>query len=164
MGTRKSVSALSAAQRNRFRDVLIEMKQPDAQGVSAYDRLVALHGAVMSVRVTFTSGESQQNNQAHGNIGFLPWHRQYLLDFEAALHAVDANVDLPYWDWADHTGALDDLFAPSFLGALGGSAQGPVTNGDIFPLAISHYSKRATVQSSSEARPRSSNGRRAQAR
>jgi tyrosinase len=36
-------------------------------------------------------------NEAHGNVGFLPWHRAYLLDLERELQAIDPRVTLPYW-------------------------------------------------------------------
>ena len=35
--------------------------------------------------------------EAHGNVGFLPWHRAYLLDLERELQAIDPSVTLPYW-------------------------------------------------------------------
>ncbi|MBL4684654.1 MAG: tyrosinase family protein [Nannocystaceae bacterium] len=146
MGIRKSVANMNDAQRDAFRDALAGMKVvPAGATVSPYDRLVALHGAVMSVRVRFANGQSQQGNLAHGGIGFLPWHRQYLLDFEAELHKIAPNVDLPYWDWSD-SDTLAKLFTPAFLGALNvvpapvglqnPPPPQPVTNGALFPLAV----------------------------
>ena len=35
--------------------------------------------------------------EEHGNVGFLPWHRAYLLDLERELQAIDPRVALPYW-------------------------------------------------------------------
>ena len=37
------------------------------------------------------------SDEAHGNMGFLPWHRAYLLDLERELQAIDPSVALPYW-------------------------------------------------------------------
>lgn len=119
MGIRRSAAALSASEIDRFVTAVDALKQPDASGVSPYDRLVALHGAVMRIEVRFSSGNVQRTNMAHWNIGFCPWHRQYLLDFEQALQAVDPDVDLPYWDWADHPSALSNLFSDGFAGPLG---------------------------------------------
>ena len=37
-----------------------------------------------------------------GELGFrrfLPWHRAYLLKFEAELRRVDSSLSIPYWDW-----------------------------------------------------------------
>lgn len=119
MGTRRSASTLSPPEIDRFVAAVDSLKQPDGTGVSRYDRFVALHGAVMEVRVTFAGGAFQRTNMAHWNIGFCPWHRQYLLDFEQALQSVDPDVDLPYWDWDNHPQALSQLFAGGFAGSLG---------------------------------------------
>lgn len=140
MGTRRSATDLTPDEIDRFAAAVVALKQPDpATGVSAYDRLVALHGAVMRIEVTFASGNVQRTNMAHWNIGFCPWHRRYLLDFERALQAIDPAIDLPYWDWDDHPSALDRLFANGFAGSLGptGSAE-PVANGRFadFPVAV----------------------------
>lgn len=35
----------------------------------------------------------------HGNAGFLPWHRQFILNFESRLRRHDDRVSLPYWNW-----------------------------------------------------------------
>lgn len=49
---------------------------------------------------------------------FLPWHRAYLYGFEKAIQRVNANVMLPYWDWASRatqeTG-IPDAFAHETL-------------------------------------------------
>ena len=109
-------------------------RTPDATGVSPYDRFVALHGAVMRIRVNFSDGTFQLTNMAHWNIGFCAWHRQYLLDFERALQAVDPGVDLPYWDWAADDG---NLFAATFAGELGPPNQAaPVQTGNYAGSAI----------------------------
>jgi Common central domain of tyrosinase len=38
-------------------------------------------------------------NWAHKGNLFLPWHRQFLLEFEKQLLAIDPEVTLPYWGW-----------------------------------------------------------------
>lgn len=35
--------------------------------------------------------------EAHGNAGFLPWHRAFVLDLERELQTIDPRVTLPYW-------------------------------------------------------------------
>jgi len=35
-----------------------------------------------------------------GTQRFLPWHRQYLLEFEKSLQSINPNLTLPYWNWS----------------------------------------------------------------
>jgi len=115
---------------NRQRDreifeAIFALKATDAvPGFNIYDQFVALHGAVMGV-LTPNSG-SNAVNFGHGNIGFLPWHRQYLHAFEKALSdAINEEVNIPYWEWTDDIGAANRLFTPDFLSSLRrGNAQG----------------------------------------
>ena len=57
----------------------------DDPDTSQYDLFVRMHQPFNAVA-------------AHGGPAFLPWHREYLMRFESALQAVDANVTIPYWD------------------------------------------------------------------
>jgi tyrosinase len=52
-------------------------------------------------------------NEAHGNAGFLPWHRAFMLDLERELQARDPSVSLPYWRF-DQT--APNLFTRDFIG------------------------------------------------
>ena len=137
MGTRKSVAALTNDEINRLVTAVNALKQPDpVTGVSVHDQFVAVHGAVMRIEVTFQSGQTQTTNMAHWNIGFCPWHRQYLLAFERALQTIDISVTLPYWDW-DDPAASHTLFSDGFAGSLGPSG-GPadVVDGRFAPFPI----------------------------
>lgn len=51
--------------------------------------------------------------EAHGNAGFLPWHRAFLLDLERELQAIDPSVSLPYWRFDQ---VAPNLFTPDFIG------------------------------------------------
>lgn len=51
--------------------------------------------------------------EAHGNVGFLPWHRAYLLDLERELQAIDPSVALPYWRFDQ---PAPNVFAKPFMG------------------------------------------------
>ena len=46
----------------------------------------------------------RRDREEHGNVGFLPWHRAYILDLERELQAIDPSVPLPYWRF-DQAGA-----------------------------------------------------------
>jgi len=118
MSIRKSAADLTDDEIAKFLEAVLILKTIEvAPGFSAYDRFVALHGAVMGVLTPDSGGETV--NFGHGNIGFLPWHRQYLRSFEKALSdALGEQVAIPYWDWADDIGAANRLFTPDFLGSL----------------------------------------------
>ncbi|MGI9054101.1 MAG: tyrosinase family protein [Ilumatobacteraceae bacterium] len=51
--------------------------------------------------------------EEHGNVGFLPWHRAYILDLERELQAIDPSVTLPYWRFDR---PAPNLFTPQFMG------------------------------------------------
>lgn len=57
-----------------------------------YSRIVGIH-ADMDHRMHSMNGPV-------GTQRFLPWHRIYLLKFEAELRVVDSSLYIPYWDWA----------------------------------------------------------------
>jgi len=118
MSIRKSAVDLTDNEIAKFFGAIFALKATDAvPGFSVYDQFVALHGAVMGV-LTPNSGNNTVNF-GHGNIGFLPWHRQYLHAFEKALSdAINEEVNIPYWDWADEIGTANRLFTPDFLSSL----------------------------------------------
>jgi tyrosinase len=131
MDIRKSAAALDDSERDRFLEAIILLKHRAAPngpaGVSVYDQFTALHGAVFSVIAPgLPAGETV--NFGHWNIGFCPWHRQYLRAFEKALQAEVPGVTVPYWDWSDHVGAITKVFVPEFLGSLGTGQPRPVAD------------------------------------
>jgi tyrosinase len=67
--------------------------------VSTYDLFVGWHHSAMD---TFTPPTQGDRNAAHRGPVFLPWHRFMLILLELQLQRVlnDADVGLPYWDWA----------------------------------------------------------------
>jgi tyrosinase len=70
-----------------------------AMPVSTYDLFVFWHHRAMD---TFTPPTQADRNAAHRGPVFLPWHRFMLVLLELQLQRVldDADVGLPYWDWA----------------------------------------------------------------
>jgi tyrosinase len=133
MDVRKSAVDLSSQERDRFLEAVIRLKHRPAPGpvqVSRYDQFVALHRAVMVVIAPgLPAGETV--NYGHWNIGFCPWHRKYVREFEKALQAEVPGVTVPYWDWADHEGpdgARKKLFVGQFLASLRAGSPAPVTD------------------------------------
>ncbi len=94
---RKNAQTLSAGERDRF---LAAFGIFNGQGSGRFSEFREMH-------VRSTLGES------HGNWGFLPWHRSYLLDLERELQSIDARVTLPYWRFDE---AAPRLFTPEFMG------------------------------------------------
>ena len=116
MDVRKNAVDLSDDEQQAVVEAFIKLKARQAPGApagtSVYDQFVALHGAVMAV---LSPGVADPINFAHGNVGFLPWHRQYLRVLELALQQEVAGVTLPYWRWSDDVSAATRLFTPDFL-------------------------------------------------
>jgi len=130
MATRRSIRAITASEKQDFVDALLFLKHErnGQDGLSTYDRYVVSHAQSMNqysryesdLRPTMierfrqTLPPSQpdalfltRRNAAHRGPAFLPWHREFLRQFEADLQRVLGNPDfgLPYWDW-EHDGNL----------------------------------------------------------
>ncbi|QFZ18983.1 tyrosinase family protein [Saccharothrix syringae] len=119
MGTRKSVAALTAAEKADF---VAAVKALKAQTTGHnYDWFVSTHMTYFST--------IDDHNYAHRSPSFLPWHRQYLVEFENALKAINPAVDLPYWNWTANRSATGAPFTSDFMGGNGSGGNGPVTTG-----------------------------------
>jgi len=140
---------------------LKQQKRPGSS-VSIYDEFVAIHLGVVGLARSqsalnkafnltgvsgLATGPQAGRDGAHGGPAFLPWHRQYLADFEAALQTVDPTVRLSYWDWNDRTGTRA-LLTDALMGGDGNwdaaSGASPVDRGHFtvadFPVAPElHY-------------------------
>lgn len=102
---RKEWRQLSAAERQEFVDAVKALDQAGVyHGESVYDGFVRTHYL------------TENEEYAHGTNAFLPWHRQYIWDYENALRNVaDSCLTLPYWDWTLDAGdeINSELFSPS---------------------------------------------------
>lgn len=78
---RKNAQTLSAGERDRFVAALGTL---NGGGTGRFRDFRDMH-------VDAATAEE------HGNVGFLPWHRAYLLDLERELQSIDPSVALPYW-------------------------------------------------------------------
>lgn len=120
MNCRKDVRDLAPAEKSAFVQALIDLKNAPSQiaaaqadgGQGRYDDYVWMHKQVLG--------------GAHNAPAFLPWHREYLYQFERDLQTVSGNpsITIPYWDWtkARMPGDPGWPFTSDFLGGLGTSA------------------------------------------
>jgi tyrosinase len=111
---RKNQATLTASERARFVAAVLALK---ASG--KYDQYVQWHIDSMS----------GGNMWAHRRPAFLPWHRQYLLDFENDLRAIDPTVTLPYWDWTVDDSPSSSIWNDDFMGGDGRPLDGRVMTG-----------------------------------
>lgn len=64
--------------------------------------------------------------EEHGNVGFLPWHRAYLLDLERELQAINPAVALPYWRFDR---PAPNVFTRQFMGVSNSTGRVQFTPG-----------------------------------
>lgn len=99
---RKDARALSTQERDRFLNALGTL---NAQGRGVYQ--------------TFRDMHTQPSTaEMHGDVGFLPWHRAFVLDFERTLQAIDESVAVPYWRFDQ---PAPTVFTLDFMGLPSGS-------------------------------------------
>lgn len=94
---RKDATSLSAEERARLIGALARLNN---RGTGRFADFRNMHTAAGSP-------------EAHGQPGFLPWHRAYLLDLERELQNIDPSVTLPYWRFDR---PAPGLFTRDFLG------------------------------------------------
>lgn len=78
---RKDAQSLSPAERDRFLAALATL---NGGGSGRFRDFRDMHVEAADA-------------EEHGNVGFLPWHRAYILDLERELQAIDPSVTMPYW-------------------------------------------------------------------
>ncbi|HTB15895.1 MAG TPA: tyrosinase family protein [Bryobacteraceae bacterium] len=128
MRTRKNVKTLTETEKTNFVNTVLALKKkpsilhPGNTGFSRYDDYAEVHRNAQSSAAW-----------AHGGPAFLPWHREFILQFENDLASIDAAVSLPYWDWTDISTQANPL-TPDFLGGNGTGAdqiveEGPFASG-----------------------------------
>ena len=94
---RKNAQTLTPAERDRF---VAAMATLNGGGSGRFHDFREMHVSVADL-------------EEHGNVGFLPWHRAYLLDLERELQAIDPSVTLPYWRFDQ---PAPNLFTRDFIG------------------------------------------------
>ncbi|XP_062570260.1 tyrosinase-like protein 1 [Saccostrea cucullata] len=109
---RRELRVLDDAQRKRFFDALIKLKNEKDK---FYDKWADIHEMVLS--------------SAHFGPAFLGFHRVYLLFLEFQLQRIDGSVSLCYWDSTMDHDMVNPLETAMFSRALVGNGIGPVING-----------------------------------
>ncbi|MCX5126803.1 tyrosinase family protein [Streptomyces sp. NBC_00347] len=123
MATRKNQATLTATEKSDFVAAVLELKRR-----GRYDSYVTTHNA-------FITGDTDNGERTgHRSPSFLPWHRRFLLQFEADLQSINPNVTLPYWDWTVDRTVDASLWGPDLLGGNGRTTDRQVTTG---PFAFS---------------------------
>ncbi|MBE9216525.1 tyrosinase family protein [Plectonema cf. radiosum LEGE 06105] len=117
---RKSVTQLTSKEKQTFVKAVKQLKNtfPPDSSISLYDQFVLQHVLTMGFRKQLGATGKAEGNPAHAQPAFLPWHRQFLYQFEQALQKIEPNVTVPYWDWTDPK-ALDVILQQDFLGPNG---------------------------------------------
>ncbi|GHH92667.1 tyrosinase family protein [Streptomyces capillispiralis] len=115
---RKDAATLTADERRRFVNALLEVKRR-----GEYDEFVRMHVAY------YASDGERGLRTAHMAPSFLPWHRRFLLDLEDALRRVDSSVTLPYWDWTRDRTTTSAPWTADLLGGNGRASDQRVTTG-----------------------------------
>ena len=138
---RKNVVNLTTEEKTAFVNALKTLKNtfPEGSQISLYDQFVLQHVLTMGFRKKLGAEGFAEGNPAHSQPAFLPWHRQFLWEFEQQLQKIDPSVTIPYWDWTDPQ-ALTIILDENFLGpngtgetveipGFGTFTGGPVTSG-----------------------------------
>jgi tyrosinase len=130
---RQDVKDLTAQQKAEFVAAIRASKttaSPLNPRLSYYDQFVWWHREAFRCSIAWEQGRNWAG-AAHASPTFLPWHRQYIAEFEDMLREVSRNprLSLPYWDWTDPESTAA-VFADDFMGGNGDPAQGyAVTSG-----------------------------------
>jgi len=119
MYVRKNATSLSEQEKEAFVEGLLALKR---QG--RYDEYVHWHHAAMTPSVwPFEPRDPNYRNGMHRGPSFLPWHREFLLQMEMDLRAIDSSIAIPYWDWTADAAMPDPSVSPiwdeNFLGGNG---------------------------------------------
>lgn len=118
MIVRKNVGSLTSAEKQTFVEALLRLKR-----TGRYDEYVHLHHRVMRPAVLpYEPNDPQYRNGAHCGPSFLPWHREFLLQVERDLRAINPSLFVPYWDWtqdAQNSATASVVFADDFMGGNG---------------------------------------------
>ncbi|MBM3632459.1 MAG: tyrosinase family protein [Alphaproteobacteria bacterium] len=143
---RKSVRNLTDYEKKRYVTGVKLLKAEKIEGKlykNTYDKYVLIH--------------SRQKNMAvaHAAPTFLPWHRNFILQFEKDMQRIlkDNAFALPYWDWEWDANQADPLKTPiwddDFMGGDGQPvSSGPFTQSQWITTSGEGLSRKRSVHAS----------------
>lgn len=126
ISVRKDVKDLTSAEKAEIVAAILAAKatpSPFNPSISYYDQFVAWHRQAFKCSLGWNQGGNWAG-AAHNSPIFLPWHREFLLQFEHMLRTVsgDPTLAVPYWDWTDPESTAA-VFADDFMGGNGDPSQ-----------------------------------------
>lgn len=89
---RKNEASLTAAEQAKFKAAVQQLIDR-----GTYDKFVQLHALNYSQHTVMV--HPPPRTPYSGAVRFLPWHRVFLMKFEAELQRIDPTVAVPYWEW-----------------------------------------------------------------
>jgi hypothetical protein len=90
-GIRRNVATVSAQERARLRDAIVQLHQHFYPG-SRNDTPTG------GVSWWFKQDEIHAHSHVHGCPAFVPWHREIVNRFEELIRQIDPQLSLHYWD------------------------------------------------------------------
>ncbi|MCT7948800.1 tyrosinase family protein [Ancylothrix sp. C2] len=125
---RRNITSLSPDELTRYVNAVTTLKNTmvtttNGVQISVYDQFVATHLGAMDLAGRPGPNGQPLVNAAHGNAGFLPWHRAFIYEFEKQLQTVDSSVTIPYWDPTNAT-QTTALFSAGLFGSRNTGAGG----------------------------------------
>lgn len=136
MGVRKNQARMTAQERARFVDAVLQLK---ASGM--WDHHIHRHRTAML---------SRNPDPAHLGPAFPPWHRECLRRLELELEAIDPRISIPYWDWTRTRSTTATLWRQNFMGGNGRRSDQRVMSGS---FAYSTGQWRLTVNDTANTPP-----------
>ncbi len=90
---RKNQASLTKTEWLRFKGAINALRESGVEPPT-YQEFVDIHVQAMTTPEGHMWGAHRQSN-------FLPWHREYIIEFENRMRLFNPLVTIPYWDWAN---------------------------------------------------------------
>ncbi|GAB1609910.1 tyrosinase-like protein 1 [Argonauta hians] len=114
--TRKEYRQLSKLERDRYNSAVAGLRQDTSVPPNKFMALVFCH-------------RDKRAQVAHGGPSFIIWHRLFLYMFEEALHQIDKDINLSYWDMTIDFQLNDASFSMMWTDEFMGNGFGTIRSG-----------------------------------